>query len=98
MQPSCLNSPVLDKTAAIRAHSLKYKAFRDFNSPSLDVGDTKARLKYIYDDMYQWYEWRDWVDGWGSSDSSQWVLEDDIEAQDEAALELFLSTVNTRRK
>ncbi|KAH8737894.1 hypothetical protein BGZ61DRAFT_471283 [Ilyonectria robusta] len=98
MQPSRLNSLVLDRTATIRAHSLKYNAFRDFDSPSLDVGGTKARMKYIYDDTYQWYEWRDWVDGWGSSDSSQWVLEDDVEAKDEAALELFLSTVNARRK
>ncbi|KAF7544726.1 hypothetical protein G7Z17_g9725 [Cylindrodendrum hubeiense] len=92
------NRLVVDKKATIGEHYLKYNAFRDFDCLSSDQENKKYQLKYLYDQLYQWYEWRDWAGGWTHGDSSDWVLEDGLEAKDEAALELLLSTVNARQR
>lgn len=96
--------------AAVLSHAFEHNAFRYFDCPTPGSSGDKYRhgtgmskvyrieFLYVYKMVGEWVGWAEWIE-WKRryGEGGEWEFEDDLQAKDEAALSLLMSTTEGRR-
>ncbi|KAH7007296.1 hypothetical protein EDB80DRAFT_577873 [Ilyonectria destructans] len=99
-----------DVDAAVLRHAFEHNAFRYFDCPAPGSSGDKYRhgtgmskvyrleFLYVYKMDGEWVGWAEWIE-WKRryGEGGEWEFEDDLQAKDEAALSLLMSTTEGRR-